>query len=135
MAETSVSTPEIIIPWACLQDQASKPPSKPPQNSSKKKSFADAVNNVCDVSLSQLPQPVIKGDRVAILIPEEEYQAGASTCKHNLHGRILWPKGATPLKVGDLKVKLSQLWKTLGKWGVTCKCTSSSSCFNNCQNT
>jgi hypothetical protein len=119
MTETSVSTPEIIIPWVCLQDQASKPPSKPPQNSSKKKSFADAVNNVCDVPLSQLPQPVIKGDRVAILIPEEEYRAGASTCKHNLHGRILWPKGATPLKVGDLKVKLSPLWKTLGKWGVT----------------
>jgi len=31
---------------------------------------------------------------------------------------VIWPKGATPLKVSALKAKLSQFWKTLG-WGVT----------------
>jgi hypothetical protein len=120
MAVSDSSSPEIIIPWSCLQDQASKPSSsKSPPAPSKLKSFADAVNNVCDVPLSQLPQPVVKGDRIAISIPEEEYVVGATTCKHNLHGRILWPKGTTPLKVGDLKAKLAPIWKTLGRWGVT----------------
>jgi hypothetical protein len=52
-------------------------------------------------------------------MPEDEYLAGLSTCKLNLHGRIIWPKGSTPLKVGDVKAKLSPLWKTLGKWGLT----------------
>jgi hypothetical protein len=119
MAETVSLTPQNPYSRACLQDHGAKPLPKSPPASSKVKSFVDVVNNVCDVPLSQMPQPVIKGDRIAILIPEEEYQVGAATCKHNLHGRVLWSKGATPLKVGDLKAKLSPLWKTLGKWGVT----------------
>lgn len=40
------------------------------------KSFVDAVNNVCDIPLSQLPKPCVKGDKWAIFIPEEEYQLG-----------------------------------------------------------
>jgi hypothetical protein len=40
-------------------------------------------------------------------------------CKHNLHGRIVWPKGATPLTVLDLKKKLSLIWKNLARWGIT----------------
>jgi hypothetical protein len=62
---------------------------------------------------------VVKGDRIAISIPYEEYEVGLAACKHNLLGRVIWPKGTTPLKVGDLKAKLSPLWKTLGKWGIT----------------
>ncbi|MCI55944.1 pectin acetylesterase, partial [Trifolium medium] len=84
-----------------------------------KKSFADAVNNVCDIPTSQLPLPVVKGNNIAISMPEDEYQVGLATLKHNLHGRIIWTKGSTPLKVGDLKAKLSPLWKSLGKWGLT----------------
>jgi hypothetical protein len=39
-------------------------------------------------------------------------------CKHNLHGRIIWPKGSTPLSVVAVKNKLAPLWKDLSKWGV-----------------
>ncbi|GAU42257.1 hypothetical protein TSUD_327350 [Trifolium subterraneum] len=66
-----------------------------------------------------LPQACVKGDNLAISIPEEEYDAGLNACKHNLHGRIIWPKGATPLTVSDLKNKLCTMWKDLSKWGVS----------------
>jgi hypothetical protein len=68
--------------------------------------------------LSQFPQPVVKGDMLAIEIPEVAYQAGLDACKHNLHGRIVWPKGSTPLSVVALKSKLSLIWKDFSKWGV-----------------
>ncbi|MCI39533.1 F-box family protein, partial [Trifolium medium] len=50
---------------------------------------------------------------------EEEYLAGMDTCKHNLHDRIIWPKGATLLTVSALKNTLSSLWKDLSDWGVS----------------
>lgn len=41
------------------------------------KSFGDVVsNNVCDIPLSQFPTPCLKGDRLAITIPEDEYKLG-----------------------------------------------------------
>jgi hypothetical protein len=114
------STPNnIIVPWSFLADPVETQPAISTSKIRVTKSFAEAVNNVCDIPVSQLPQPVVKGDMTAIAIPYEEYEIGVNTCKHNLHGIILWPKGATPLKVGDLKAKLAPLWKTLGKWGVT----------------
>ncbi|KAK2426741.1 hypothetical protein QL285_025377 [Trifolium repens] len=105
------------IPWKCLESssvsQKTFPiPPKPP------KSFAQALTNVCDIPLSQFPQPVVKGDRLAIEIPEIAYEAGLQACKHNLHGRILWPKGSTPLSVVSLKTKLSSVWKDFSTWGV-----------------
>lgn len=45
--------------------------------------------------------------------------AGLEACKHNLHGRVIWPKGSTPLTTISLKAKLSTLWKDLGPWGVS----------------
>lgn len=30
------------------------------------RSFAQTINNICDIILSQLDQPIIKGDRIAI---------------------------------------------------------------------
>jgi len=45
--------------------------------------------------------------------------SGMETCKHNLHGRIIWPKGSTPLTAVALKAKLSQIWKGLACWGIT----------------
>jgi hypothetical protein len=60
----------------------------------------------------------VKGDRLAIEIPDEAYQAGLEACKHNLHGRIFWPKGSTPLSVVALKEKLSLIWEGLSKWGI-----------------
>jgi hypothetical protein len=113
------------IPWKCL-DLNSEPPKTIPEPqkitttelSKPHKTFVQAVNNICDIPLSQLPQPVVKGDRLAIEIPENYYLAGLEACKHNLHGRILWPKGSTPLSVGALKDQLSLIWKDLSRWGI-----------------
>jgi hypothetical protein len=113
---TNSNTPPVIIPWSCLS-QSSKPP-LPPSPPTQQKTFAQALSNVCDIPLSQLPKPCVKGDRIAITIPEDEYLAGVEACKHNLHGRIIWPKGSPPLTVETLKTKLSMLWKSIGKWGV-----------------
>ncbi|CAI8603008.1 unnamed protein product [Vicia faba] len=65
------------------------------------KPFAGALNGVCDTPISQLPQPILKGDRLSITIPEDEYQARVESCKHNLHGRVLWPKCSKPLSTGQ----------------------------------
>jgi hypothetical protein len=105
------------IPWKCL-DLDSEPKNNIISQPKTPKSFAQALTNLCDIPLSQLPQPVVKGDRLAIEIPEITYQAGLDACKHNLHGRIIWPKGSTPLSVVALKAKLSLIWKGFSKWGV-----------------
>ncbi|XP_058784901.1 uncharacterized protein LOC131659773 [Vicia villosa] len=90
-----------------------------PNQIRKKKSFVEAIGNVCDIPTNQLPVPCVKGDRLSIMIPEDEYILGLESCKHNLHGRILWPKGSTPITVQQLKSKLQELWTSLPKWGVT----------------
>jgi hypothetical protein len=105
------------IPWSCLDDSP-KPQPEPKANPKTTKTFAQALSNVCDIPLSQFPTTSVKGDHLAVAIPEEEYIAGMEACKHNLHGRIIWPKGATPLSVVDLKKKLSLIWKDLSRWGV-----------------
>ncbi|GAU31405.1 hypothetical protein TSUD_370540 [Trifolium subterraneum] len=109
---SSESPKNTIEPNKSIIEPIINEPSKP------QKTFAQAVNNLCDIPLSQLPQPVEKGERLAIEIPEVFYQVGLEACKHNLHGRMLWPKGSTPLSVAALKEKLSLLWKDLSKWGV-----------------
>ncbi|XP_058768636.1 uncharacterized protein LOC131642405 [Vicia villosa] len=78
----------------------------------------EALKGVCDIPLSQLPNPVIKGDIPSITIPEEEYEAGITECKNNLHGRVLWPKGSSPLTVAALKEKLSTSWSEVKNWGM-----------------
>jgi hypothetical protein len=108
--------PSFNIPWKCL-DLDSEPKIATIEQTKTQKTFAQALINVCDIPLSQLPQPVVKGDRLAIEIPEIAYQAGLDACKHNLHGRILWPKGSSPLSVVALKAKLSTIWKDFSKWG------------------
>lgn len=70
----------VIIPWTCLGSQGITKPSdsytipKPNQ-----KTFVQIVNNICDIPISQLPKPSIKGDMLAVTIPEEEYLAGLET--------------------------------------------------------
>ena len=117
----SIKTPS-INQWKCLLDN---PPTSDPTKTSSQttnkqvRTFAQAVSNICDIPTSQLPQPVIKGDNLAIEIPKEEYLSGMETCKHNLHARIIWPKGSTPLTVTSLRSKLYVLRKNLGKWGIS----------------
>ncbi|KAI5440249.1 hypothetical protein KIW84_025540 [Lathyrus oleraceus] len=69
--------------------------------------------------MSQLLVPCVKGDRIKIFIPEDEYHIGLEACKHNLHRRIIWPKGSTPLNVVRLRAKLTEQWTSIGKWGTT----------------
>jgi hypothetical protein len=105
------------IPWKCL-DLSNDPKITTIEPPKPQKTFAQALTNLCDIPLSQFQQPVIKGDHLAIEIPEAAYEAGIEACKHNLHGRILWPKGSTPLSVVALKAKLAFIWKDLSRWGV-----------------
>ncbi|WJX12768.1 hypothetical protein P8452_03226 [Trifolium repens] len=107
------------IPWKCL-DLTIEPKITTNEPQKPQKTFAQALapTNLCDIPLSQFQQPVVKGDRLAIEIPEAAYEAGLEACKHNLHGRILWPKGYTPLSVVALKAKLALIWKDLSRWGV-----------------
>jgi len=126
---TKSSTNNHLIPWPCLisdDDPPSIPnpnpkpnPSSLPVPKTQQKTFAQALSNVCDVPLSQLPQPCMKGDRVSIEIPEDEFIAGVEECKYALHGRVILPKGSTPLAVDSLRTKLQILWKSIGKWGIT----------------
>jgi hypothetical protein len=61
-----------VIPLKCLHDATKKndSSSKPPQAVQKQtKTFAQVVNNLCDIPSSQLPQPIIKGDDFLISIP------------------------------------------------------------------
>lgn len=58
-------------------------------------------------------------DRLTIEISEEEYLAGIDECRFNLHGRIIWPKGSNAVTIDNLFAKLSVLWKSIGKWGIT----------------
>jgi hypothetical protein len=109
-------------PWNIVNHNKPNPDSNTDVHQSNlmpSKTFAQAVSNICDIPTSQLPKPVLKGDNFAIAIPGEEYMAGMETCKHNLHARIIWPKGSTPLTTAALRNKLSPLWKGLAKWGVS----------------
>ncbi|CAK8568689.1 unnamed protein product [Lathyrus sativus] len=74
------------------------------------KSFVEALGNVCHILASQLLVPCVKKDHISIAILENEYLFGVEACKHNLHGRILWPKGFSPLTVLQPKAKLNTLW-------------------------
>nr|ABD28622.1 hypothetical protein MtrDRAFT_AC149130g16v2 [Medicago truncatula] len=59
--------------------------------------FAQALTNLCEIPSLQLPQPTLKRGSFTITILEDEYLAWIEACKHNLHSRIIWLKGATPL--------------------------------------
>ncbi|XP_019450653.1 PREDICTED: uncharacterized protein LOC109352923 [Lupinus angustifolius] len=110
-----------FVPWGFLANigssthcPATSSPNAAPMK--EKKSFAQALKNSCDISLSQLPQPCIKGDAIAIKIPKDEYQAGLARCQSHLHGRVILSKGDSPIKFLDLKTKLTSMWSMIGKW-------------------
>lgn len=95
-----------------LQDSAQIPSSSPKPT----KTFVQALNNACDIPLSQLPIPCVKGDVIAVKIPEEEYVAGMESCKNHLHGRLMVSKGDVPYRIDDLQLKLMRHWKSLSQW-------------------
>lgn len=107
-----------IIPWKFLDISAMSTSKQNPnleEVSMQPKSFLEVVNNVCDIPLSQLSKPCLKGDSFVIVILEKKYQLGVEAYKNNLHGRFIWPKGSTPLTILNLNMKLQNLWKSIGK--------------------
>jgi len=81
-----------------------------------KKTYAQALGDICDIPLSQLPTPCIKGDMVVVRVKEEDFLAGLEDCKTHLHGRIILAKGNKPLTHLDLTKKLQLVWKAIGPW-------------------
>lgn len=109
-----------IIPWKFLAAHSSSSShlSSSSPTLPQKKTFAQALNNACDIPLSQLLVPCMKGDGLAVKIPEDEYKACLEGCKNNLHGRLLLSKGDSPIKHNNPRAKLLNLWKPLGHWKV-----------------
>lgn len=94
-----------IVPWPFLDTSSPSSPKfkEPPKHQT---TFAYTVNNVYKIPLSKLSIPCVKEDRLDIVILEEEYVLIVETCKHNLYGRVVWPKGSMFLTMGVLKSKL-----------------------------
>ncbi|KAK2388420.1 hypothetical protein QL285_062107 [Trifolium repens] len=110
---SSVSTMPFICPWACLGFSPSKAPSAPVVSN---RSFAQALRNKVDVSLTQLPKPCLKGNSLSIKISEDVYQTGLAKCNNYLHGRLVLSRGDHPVSSKDLRDKLLLLWKPIDCW-------------------
>ncbi|CAK8534260.1 unnamed protein product [Lathyrus sativus] len=109
----------LLFPETNLSPTLLKPHDHQSIASKPHKSFAEALGNVCNIPFSQLLIPCVKEDIISIAIPEDEYQLGLDACKHNLHGRMIWSKGITPLTVQQIRTKLSNLLSSMDKWGIT----------------
>jgi len=83
---------------------------------SQRKTFAQALGNTCDIPLSQLPTPCIKGDIIVVRIDEADYLAGLEDCKTHLPDRAILSKGDKPHTHLDLTKKLQSVRKALGSW-------------------
>jgi len=105
-----------LIPWACLMDREVSPNKKVYAMLGQRKTFAQAFGNTCDIPLSQLPTPCIKGDMIVVRIVEANYLVGLEDCKTHLDGRVILSKGGKPLTHLDLTKKLQQVWKAHGPW-------------------
>ncbi|XP_024163836.1 uncharacterized protein LOC112170762 [Rosa chinensis] len=105
-----------VCPWAFLGglDMASAPPPTAP----KSRTFASILANSTEaaISLSQLPSPVVRGDKIYVKINESLYQEQLKQFKTNLIGRLLLHKGSKPLKADALKGLLAALWQPSKPW-------------------
>ena len=95
-----------LIPWACLMNQEVFPNNKASTMPGQRKTFAQALGNTCDIPLSQLPTPCIKGNMIVVRIDEADYLAGLEDCKTHFHGRIILSKRDKPLTHFDLTKNL-----------------------------
>lgn len=87
----------ISDPMGCLKDNSVvSMNNRNFETITQEKSFAQAFNNTCDISLSQLPSPCIKWDLVSMQILENVYLVDLEECKNHLH-RITLAKGDKPL--------------------------------------
>jgi hypothetical protein len=104
-----------VCPWVCLAPSPSKVPVVSP-SPTVNRSFAQALLNKEEVTLTHLPKPCVKGNSLAIKITEEVYQSGIANCTNYLHGRLVPSRGDKPLSSKDLREKLLRLWKPIDKW-------------------
>ncbi|XP_045791366.1 uncharacterized protein LOC123886072 [Trifolium pratense] len=112
------------LPWSILAANVSSGHSHDtalaaPVLSPQRKSFAQALQNVCDVLVGNFPKPCLKGKRLSIKIPEDSYKAGLDRCKNNLHGRLIMAKGDKPLRLHEIREKLTKAWAPVNKWQIT----------------
>ncbi|MCI04025.1 NBS resistance protein, partial [Trifolium medium] len=84
-------------PWPCMVSPAPEKPS-----SAANRSFAQALNDACDVTISQLLVPAIRGEDLCIKITQHEYEKGLADRKKNLHGRLVMNKGDRSLTAREL---------------------------------
>ena len=82
------------------------------------KIFVQPLQNTCDIPLSQLPTPCVKGDTVVVTIPEDEYKRSLAECKNNLHGRLILSKGTKLPRVQKLYDQLRKQWTPLASWRI-----------------
>lgn len=82
---------KIFHPKEMLGDPQKQYENEPSKEKSHKTSV-QVMEKVFDIQVSQFPEPCVKGDMIAISTLDDEYLAGVEACKHNLHGRIIWPK-------------------------------------------
>ena len=67
-------------------------------------------------SNDNLPQPLIRAEKVSIKITEDIYEKGTNFCKTNLRDRLVLNKGNMPYATKEIKFKLHKLWKTTRAW-------------------
>jgi len=61
------------------------------------KSFSQVLSKTCViVPHYQFSRSILKGDDMAIKIPENEYKFNLESCKNHLHGRLILSKGDPP---------------------------------------
>lgn len=117
---TTHQTRSTDLPWSVLQPTNTLPPPQEPLHTTKK-SFVDVVSGNSSTpafNLSNLPKPCLKGEELCIRIPEEAYLESLAKCRKHLHGRVILPKGSTPVKTSELKLKLQGLWRLQSHWNI-----------------
>ena len=82
-----------------------------------KLSFTQAVTNNTNFTITDLPQPCMKGDSISIKISENEYTKGVEECKSILYGRLILKKGEKAPISKQLHETLIPLWK-INNWKI-----------------
>ncbi|KAM1823097.1 hypothetical protein ACFX14_025043 [Malus domestica] len=110
----------IVCPWGFLAETVMPTTNMPPvQPILKARTFAFVVSiPIEDVHLSQLPTPVVRGDKTYVKISEDLYQEQLKLFQNNLLGRLLLKKGSTPMKTGALKSCLEDAWRPTAPWNL-----------------
>ena len=83
-----------------------------------KLSFAQAVSNNTNFTVTDLPQSCMKGDSTSIKISENEYTKGVEECKSILFGRLILKKGEKAPTAKQLHETLVPLWK-IKNWKIS----------------